>query len=361
MSLETLFKRLPIPRRMNMEGVGVDLSEVSLRFVKLAPKKEGFELRDFGEYPIPEGTISLGQIQKPDVLKGVLERLKKEHNINFVHSSLPESLAYLADMDIPAVKNSELYESVELQMEEYVPMNVADSVFDYDVIGTNKNKPGTLTVITSVVPANVVTSYINVFTSAGITLLSLETDSSALSRAVIPKGSLETSMLLDLGRIKTGVYVVSHGTVFFVSDIDIGEKDIVASLIKELSISSAEAKEMMIKLHANEEPSEEAYNAISSVFDDLREEVNKHFIYWHSYRDKNGAKREPIERIILCGSGSSLFGLQESLMTELRIPIGIANVWGNVFSFEKDIPKISFQDSLLYSTAIGLSLYSKKF
>jgi type IV pilus assembly protein PilM len=346
---------------MNVDGVGVDLSEVSLRFIKLAPKKEGFELRDFGEYPIPEGTISLGQIKKPDVLKDILSRFKKEHGIRFVHASLPESLSYLAEMEIPTVKNSELYESIELQLEEYVPLSVADAAFDYNVIGNNKSKQGTITVVVSVVPKDIVTSYADAFSSAGITLLSMETDSSALARAVIPDGSTETSMILDLGRVKTGVYVVSHGVVFFVSDIDIGEKDIAAALAKELNIAPAEAKEMMVRLHANEEPSEEAYNAVSSIFGDLKEEVNKHFIYWHSYRDKNGVKREPIGRIILCGSGSSLFGLEEYLMAELRTPIDVANVWRNVFSFEKDIPKIPFQDSLLYSTAIGLSLYSKKF
>ncbi|MFA5831541.1 MAG: pilus assembly protein PilM [Candidatus Paceibacterota bacterium] len=361
MSSQKFFKRFPVPYCMNVDGVGVDLSEVSLRFIKLAPKREGFELRDFGEYPIPEGTISLGQIKKPDVLKEILSRFRTEHAIRFVHSSLPESLAYPAEMDIPAVKNSELYESLELQLEEYVPISVADAAFDYNVIGSNKNKQGTITVVASVVPKEIVVSYADVFASAGITLLSLETDSSALARAVIPDGSTETSMILDLGRIKTGVYVVSHGVVFFVSDIDIGEKDIAAALSKELNITSAEAKEMISKLHANEEPSEEAYAAISSVFGDLKEEVNRHFIYWHSFRDKNGVKREPIGRIILCGSGSSLFGLEEYLMAELRTPIDIANVWGNVFSFEKDIPKIPFQDSLLYSTAIGLSLYSKAF
>jgi type IV pilus assembly protein PilM len=361
MSPETLFRSFPVPRRMNMEGAGADLSEVSLRFVKLVPKKDGFELDDFGEYPIPEGTISLGQIQKPDVLREVLFRLKKEHGIKFVHSSLPESLAYLADMEIPSVKKSELYESMELQLEEYVPVSVADAVFDYRIAGTGKNKSGTMTVVASVAPKSVVTSYLEAFASAGITLLSLETDSIALARAVIPEGSPETSMLLDLGRIKTGVYIVSHGIVLFVSDIDIGEKDIVAALTKELSLTTADAKEMLGKFRSGMEPSEEAYSAISSVFDDLKEEVNKHFIYWHSYRDKNGAKREPVGRIILCGSGSSIYGLQEFLLAELRTPVDIANVWQNVFSFEKEIPRIPFQDSLLYGTAIGLSLYAKKF
>jgi len=351
---------IPVPRRMNVDGVGVDISEVSLRFVKIAPKRKGYELLDFGEYPIPEGTISLGQIKKPDVLRDVLVRLKKEHTIKFVHSSLPESLAYIADIDIPSVKNSELRESIELQLEENIPISIADAAFDYHVMDINKLRQGITKVIVSAAQKTVVESYKEVFESSGILLLSLETDSTALSRAVIPKGSLDTFMIVDLGRIKTGVYVVSRGFVSFVSDIDIGGKDICAILAKEMNMTSEDAKSMYKKLEQNEKPEKEVYEAISSVFSDLKEEINRHFIFWHTHKDKNGQKNDKIEKVILCGSGATIFGLQDFLSSGLKIPIDAANVWENLFSFEQEIPKISFHESLLYSTAIGLAMHSKQ-
>ncbi len=359
MPLQMLFKSFPIPRCLNIEGVGVDLSEVSLRFVRLAPQDGGFKLLDFGEYPLPEGTISLGKIKNPEALKEVLSRFKKEHHIEFVHVSLPESLAYIAEMEILAVKNSEMHESIELQLEEHIPIKVSDAVFDYSVV-KEKNKQGDISLVVFAALKDTVASYANVFSEAGIGVLSLETDSNALARAVIPSGSMETSMILDLGRTKTGVYVASHGTVSFASDIDIGEKDILSALKKELNVAQDEANEMLRMLHSGEEPSEKVFKIFSAVVSDLKEEVNKHFIYWQTHRDKSGTKKEPISRIILCGSGSSLFGLAERFSEALKTPADIANVWGNVFSFEKEIPQISFQDSLLYSTAIGLSLYSKK-
>ncbi|MCX6736377.1 MAG: pilus assembly protein PilM [Candidatus Parcubacteria bacterium] len=359
MSLEILFKSFPVPRCLNVEGVGVDLSEVSLRFVKLAAKNGDFELADFGEYSLPEGTISLGQIKNPGALKEILLRFKKEHDIEFIHLSLPESLAYLSEMEISAVKKSEMYESIELQLEEHIPIKVADAVFDYSVVKEG-NAQGDTSVVVLAAPKDVIAFYANVFAEVGISLLSLETDSNALARAVIPSGSMETSMILDLGRIKTGVYVVSQGVVCFTSDIDIGEKEIISALKKELNITHDEADEMMRSLRSDKEPSEEVFKIFSAVITELKEEVNKHFIYWQTHRDKSGIKKEPINSIILCGSGSSLFGLPECFSEALNVPTEMANVWRNVFSFEKEIPKISFQDSLLYSTAIGLSLYSKK-
>jgi len=355
----TFFKNFPVPRYMNIDdGVGVDLSEVSLRFVRLAHHDGKFELEDFGEYPLPEGTISFGQIKNPVALKEVLARFKKEHEVNFVHVSLPESLAYLAEMEISSVKNSELYESIEIQLEEHIPIKAVDSVFDYQVIETEKNKPGVITVLVSAIPKDIASSYVNVFKEAGITILTLEQDSSALVRSVIPKGSPETSMILDLGRIKTGIYIVSHGATFFVSDIDIGEKNFIDTLMKGLNLSEGEAKNIVNNLHKGEVLSDEANKIISSIFNDIKEGVDKHFVYWHSYRDKNGMKREHINRVILCGSGASLFGLKDYLLAGLRTPVDVANVWENVFSFDSTIPKIPFCDALLYSTAIGLALYS---
>jgi len=351
---------IPVPHRMDMDGVGVDLSEVSLRFVKIAPKKsKGYDIVDFGEYSIPEGAIALGRIEKPDVLREILYRLKKEHNIKFVRSSLPESLSYLADIDISTVKNSDLYESIELQIEEHIPISLVDAAFDYQIVDADKNKPGMTTVIVSAVPKNVVQSYRDVFDSAGISLLSLETDSTALARSVIPEGSTETTMILDLGRIKTGVYIVSRGFVSFVSDIDIGGKDISNALSKGLNISSEEAKELYKKLEQNEKPEKEAHEIIASVFSELEEEVNKHFIFWHTHKDKDGQKKEKVGRVVLGGSGATLFGLQDYLSATLHIPVDVANVWGNLFSFDENIPKITFHESLLYSTAIGLAMYTK--
>jgi type IV pilus assembly protein PilM len=344
---------------MNMGGVGVDLSEVSLRFVKISPKDKGFEVKSFGEYPIPEGTIVLGRIEKPELLRKVLFTLKKEHNVKFVRSSLPESLSYLVEVDIPTVKNNELYEGVELQIEEHVPLSIADVAFDYHYIGLNKNKPGMTTVIVSAAPKSIVQSYQEVFDSVGITLLSLETDSTALARAVIPDGSIETTMILDLGRIKTGVYIISRGSVSFVSDIDIGGKDILGAITKKMNITVDEAKELYKNLEQNVKPEEEIQKIVFSIFEGLNEEINKHFIFWHTHKDKIGQKNEKIGKIILAGSGATLFGLQDYLSAKFHMPIDMANVWGNLFSFEENIPKISFHESLLFSTAIGLAIYAK--
>lgn len=353
------YKFFPVPKYMEMHATGIDISEASLRFAELVLHKRDLDFGNYGEIPVPVGTISLGRIQDANSLRELLRKIKKEHQTKFARISLPESLVYHVEMEIAKVKKKELRESIELQLEEYVPLKVSEVFFDYDILETPKQKPGVLTVVASVVPKEIVLSYMEVFASVGLTLLSVEADAAALSRAVIPEGDPGTFMIIDMGRIKTGVYIVHAGFVRFASDIEIGGKSVVAALRKNLSLSEEEALVMKETCYGGELMSEEVKKSLVDVFFDLSEEINKHFVYWHTHRDKNGASREQIEKIILAGTESVLFGFQDYLSGGLHVPVDMANVWVNVFSFDDHIPKIGYRDSLRYGTAIGLALASK--
>lgn len=361
MKAKSLFYKIfPVPEYMQMNAWGVDLSEVSLRFMELSSNGYGIELGDYGEYPVPPGAISLGRIQNPDVLRDFLRKFKKEHRVKFVRMSLPESYVYHVEMEIVKVQKKEIRESIEIQLEEYVPFKASEVFFDYEIVGTPKQKPDSFNVVVSVVQKDIVLSYMKVFAASGLTLLSVESDAGAVARAIIPRGDPGTFMVLDLGRVKTGVYVVSRGFVHLAYDIEIGGRTIESAIAKGIAINLEEARILKEKCYGEELLPESVKRSFTSVFADLAEETNKHFIYWHTHKDKAGTQREKIEKIILAGTESALCGLQDYLAEELRVPVEMANVWANVFSFDKHIPKVGFHESLRFGTAIGLALGSKQ-
>jgi hypothetical protein len=59
---------------------------------------------------------------------------------------------------------------------------------------------------------------------------------------------------------------------------------------------------------------------------------------------------------VLCGRDAGLVGFEEYLSFPLKIPVEVANVWQNVFSYNDYVPPISFLDSLDYASAVGLAL-----
>ena len=60
---------------------------------------------------------------------------------------------------------------------------------------------------------------------------------------------------------------------------------------------------------------------------------------------------------MLCGGGANLRGLPEFSTQALKVQVEVGNPWRNILSSDtKELPTISFQESLGYSTVLGLAL-----
>lgn len=356
MRRSVFYKFFPVPKYMEMPAVGMDVSEVSLRFVELLPKGRGLVLGKYGERPIPEGTIAEGEIKNMEVFQDVLRKVRKDFGIRFARASLSEAHAYLADIDMPRIPLKELRESIELQLDQHVPLAPSDLFFDYNILNRDLKGPN-MKVGVSVVPKSPVLEYREAFSGAGISLISLEVDADALVRAILPPTAIETTMIIEMGRVKTGIYVVTDRAVRFASELDFGAKMVAASLQKKLSVPIADLSAIIASCYGESSPPPEAAEVLQLFFGQVKEEIEKHYVYWNSRhaRDQTSAS-EKIERIILAGSQSALYGFREYLSAGLRYEIEDANPWVNLSSFSEYIPEISREDSLRYATAIGLAL-----
>jgi len=326
MNNSLFYKHFPVPCYMNIDGVGVDVSEDAIRVAKIVSGKNGFELKDFGEYPLQEGVFASGKIRNAAAIRTVLSEVKKKHSVNFAHAAVSESQSYLAEFEVATVKKSELPGSIELQFSEHIPLEIDAAVFDYRVLGASRKTPDGTAVLVSAISKDLSQSYSELFSSVGITLLSLETESQAVARAVVPKALTETVMIVNARSFRTGIYI-NHGLVHFASDVEIGWKEV---------------------LYNEPLPQDR--------FSDLESEINKVLIYWHAFKEKSASSMEKISRVILCGEGAMISGLSGYLASQLRVPVEQANVWSNIFSFDRYIPKMKFETSLRYATAVGLAI-----
>jgi len=105
---------------------------------------------------------------------------------------------------------------------------------------------------------------------------------------------------------------------------------------------------------------EEISLAMMSTISILRDEISRHQDYWQEHTDDYGEKRPTIQKIYLCGGDSNLAGFTSYLASGLTVPVELANTMVNVNTLDEYIPEISFNDSLRYATALGLSLRRSK-
>jgi len=352
-----IINSFPPPRFLKMPAAGLDISDRKVRFLELKKSKNGLIISRFDEVDIPEGVIVSGELKKPDELKKILKGFRDKNNIEFVNISLPEEKAYIEKMEVPNVSGDELRNSIVFQLEEYVPIPSSEAVLDYITLTKSNTVNKGKEVMVYVLPKEVAQTYADIFLGTGIIPSSFEMEAHSLGRSVIPKENTETVMIVDFGRARTGIFIVDSGVPLFTSTVDVGSDMLTKAIEKNFSISPKEAYEIKNKKGLTKNKNdEEFFRAVLPTISILRDEVNKLFIYWHTHNIVKGREDKKIKKIILCGGGSNLKGLTEYLSVSLKTKVTLVDPWVNVNSYDNYIPELHLNDSLGYSTAIGLAL-----
>jgi type IV pilus assembly protein PilM len=348
------FRFFPPPNFFVAPSFGLDISDESLKFVELVMTKDGVRLGRYGERKIPIGIIESGRIKNPTKLQEVLSLLKKEEGIRFVRVSLPEEQIYLFRLRLEKSGLKNIREGIELSLEEHIPIPAQEAIFDYDLLSEDSKS---LEVQVAAIPQNVIQNYLSVFRSSFISVQSFELEGQAISRAVIKKGDLETYMIVDFGQTRTGLSIVSQGVVVFTSTLDMGGVSLNNMIKKNFNISSEEAEKMKRQYGLQRNvANKEIFSVLLNSVSILRDDIVKHFLYWHTHKDEEGRDRPPIKKIILCGGDSNLTGLSEYLSVSMKTKVEMADVWINIVETGTDVPEISFNKSLTFAAALGLAL-----
>ena len=354
-SFDRFFARFfPVPSFLIAQSFGLDIGDQSLKYVELISTKNGVRVGRYGEQVIPAGVIELGKIKNPKLMEEALIKLRKEVGLKSVRVSVPEEQVYLFRLRLEKEGLVSIKESIELVLEEHIPLQASEAIFDYEIIYEDAQS---LELQVATIPKSVIDSYLSVFKNAQISILSFELEAQAIARAVIKKDDLGTYMIVDFGQNNTGIFIISRGVAMFTSTLDVGGIMLNNMISKNFKISFEEAEKMKRQygLERNA-PNKELFSVLLNSVSVLRDEVVKHFIYWHTHKDEEGRNNPPINKIIFCGGDSNLIGLVDYFSVSTKNPVEMANVWVNIVDTKKFVPEIDFKKALSFAAAIGLAL-----
>ena len=349
----SFFRYFPPPPFLVMDAIGVHITDDFIRVIEFKHGTHGRSLKKFLEKKIPAGILENGTILKKEELVAALKEVKKEFGYEFVRATLPEEKSYVFKTELPVLADSAIGGAIEFKIQENVPIPAAEAIFDYSVIGREKDH---LDVTVTVVQQTVVANYTDVFKRAGLTPLSFKVESQAVARAIIPNGEMKNTLIINFGEKQTGFYVVSHGVVQFASTLLLGSGSLTALIERHFKVSTDKALE--IKKTRNFSvggDNAELMYSISNSLSVIKDETNKVLAYWKSYTSKTGEEK-PIERIILCGADVVAANVDRYVSLGVGIPVEVAHVWENAFNIRASIPNLPMVDSLDYAAAIGLAL-----
>lgn len=344
----------PVPHFFSTSTFGLDISDESVKFLELVNSKDGPRIGRHGEKIIPAGIIESGRIKDPKKMEEILLLLKQQEGVKSVRASLLEEQVYLYTLKLEKQDLVNVRESIELSLEEHIPIQAENAIFDYEIINENTHD---LEIQVAAIPKNVIEGYLEIFKNSGITVESFELEPQAISRAVIKKGDRGTYMIVDFGEKRTGIFIISSGVVRFTSTLDVGGATLTDMIVKNFKVTPAEADKMKKEygLRRNTDH-KEIFSVLLNSVSILRDELVKHFVYWHTHKDEEGNQNPPISKIILCGGDSNLIGLSEYLSVSMKTKVEVANVWVNIMNTAEQVPDINFKQALSFAATFGLAL-----
>ena len=364
---------------LKSESFGLDISDLSLKIVKLKKRGQFFELDSFLEEKIEPGIIKGGEIKDEkklaEIIRESIKKVKGEKlKTNYVVASLPEEKAFLQVIQMPRLPEEDLKSAVIYEAENYIPTPLEEVYLDYQIIPPVYDHLDHLDILIAALPKKTVDPYLSVLKLAGLRPKVLEIESLAIARALIKDGiTTQPILLIDLGATRTSFIIFSGQSLRFTTSIPVSSTSFSEIISKNLGVTLAEAERLKIKhgleekvkIKIGEEKTElkrergRIFEALIPTLVDLVQQIKRYLDYYqaHAEHEHLPPDGKGVSKILLCGGGANLKGLCQLLSLELKIPVEIGNPWVNILIKEKkEVAELSFEESLKYTTALGLAL-----
>lgn len=338
---------------------GLDLSDLSVKVVKLNDEGDSEEVVSFSSEKIPAGSIYDGEIKKKELVIGAIKKAlensaPKRIKTKKVICSLPETKAFLRIINIPFMNENEIKEAVKWEMEANIPLPLDQVYYDWqrlDMSFTGEKNKINLLVVAIAKPS--VDQILEVLELSGLEPIALEIESIAQARSLVDeKKEDKTVMIVDIGDRRTSFSIVKNNIPCFTSSIPLSGQSMTDALSKGLNISLDEAEKTKIQYGIGSDfKNDTIFKVVKPILDNLVAEIERSmdfFITGLQYSEK-------IDKIIICGGGANTKGIIPYLSKKIGRELELGNSWTNL-NMGKKLPIIERNESVQYSTAIGLAL-----
>ncbi len=359
---------------------GLDVCDRSLKAVELQQTRKKIEIKSYAYGEFSAGLIDNGEIKDAKkigdiILKTMANARPYPIKIKNVACSVLESRCFIRIVNIPAAKEEDMEDVINLEAEEHFPLAREEMYIDWQVIDDSsaaaqktKNNVsaanGKMKVLIGAAPKSLVDAYLETLNGCGLNPVAIEMEPVATIRCLINKDFYDQDVLvIDLGGQRTSFIIARGETICFTSGISIFCGDVLsAAIARELRVSLEDAMQIKNTCGFDRNRLEgKVFKILYPYIDELAMQIKRVLAYYiymeHNAEFSSKQNSGGVSRILLCGGGASLAGLDIFMAQRLKIPVEIGNPWTNIFDKNsKKIPPIPRDKSLYFSTAIGLAL-----
>lgn len=341
--------------------VGLDIGPDAIVVASLSKTKGGYSVDALASGMMPPNSFQDGEIVDPAGVGEVVRGLLDDHGISAENAvvAIGGQSVIIRLIATDPMAEDELETFISYEAERYIPFALDDVNLSSQIVGTTMDEGGNeqMEVLLVAAQKNLVQSFITTAEEAGLTLSCVDVASFAVMRALEKTEYLndnQTIAALLIQGPSTDINVLSAGVPKFNRSVLIGYSYLVDNLINSLGIDEYAAKDLLDQLDVDPQGYEElspeieqATEIIRPALSELTGEISRSLDFFMS---QGGAT---IDKIVICGKGAALRGLDRFLTTRL----GIEVVVGNPFtSLSADKVEVDEAQAPTYITAMGLAM-----
>lgn len=349
MAGQLFYKKVPL--------FGIDIGFGAVKVVNLMTDGDFSSsplLLGYGVGVFDSRAIEAGVIVKPSVVAQSIHNLITRQMTGYVATksiavTIPISQSFVRTIEIPDVKESELDDAVKFEIEQSVPLPIAELYIDYEVTKTDHDT-GIYEVLTVAISQKIVDSYLRLFELLDLDPILVEPSMSAIARAVNHDYKLDRPVLiLDMGSHQADLSIYDK-TIRVTATAVNGSDDITIAIAKTLKITRRQA--FMVKTKHGIKQDSKYYQQIKVPIDivlaPLVREINKIVRY---YRLRSNLT---IKDIIVVGGGSSFPGFSDFITEKTGLAVTSYDPWRLIQPNGLQSPHAL--ERPLFTTAIGSAL-----
>lgn len=336
---------------------GFDIGFSSLKVMQIETKKHGHIVTGYGVANFEEQAIKDGVIVDPEaVAKATHELFSKnligEISTNRAAFAIPAARTFNRTVSLPKLSPRELYQAVQQEAEQYIPVPLEDLYIDYEIISENTDTSELLVVAS---PKKIVDSYLLLSQLLGIELACIETTIGSGSRLFVQAEASEVpTVLIDFGSISSDITIFDK-TLIVTGTVPGGGDSFSNLIAQKLKVSKQEAHIIKTKYGLGlSKKQREITGSLTPLLELLLKEIRRMIRY---YEERSGSEQK-IGQIVTMGGGANMPGLSDYMTSSLRLPVRMCDPWQKL-EFADLQPPNTIEKSM-YVTVAGLALMNPK-
>lgn len=343
------------------ELIGLDIGSSAVKLAHVKPVGVEFRVKKFGVYPLPPDAIVDGAIMDHvSVIEGIKTALRElKVKEKEVATSLSGHSVIIKKVVLPTTTPEELEESIQWEVEQYIPFDIKDVKIDFQVIGPLKEDPSKMDVLLVAVKTDLVNDYVSVIKDAGLTPAIVDIDSIAAGNAFElchPVSDEQVPMVVNVGASFININILHSGVPLFTRDVPMGGGMYTSEIQKQLAVSFDTAEELKVGKKDAGERAEKIAEIMRTVSNILSTEVQRSYNFFSAtYPDRL------VTKVYLTGGAAKSAFLKEMLTEKIGVDVELFDPFEGLMLEEGSVDRsLAAGFNTAATVSIGLALRNQE-